>query len=298
MPNHVCKRLPNRDVHIDRIPRGTKIVACGKIYVADLPDGPAVVAWRGHAAIDAQSRLRRAVIRGQFAGVRRKRRRLGATSRKGPRTGAVEVNPAIVNDRVDQLLRTMQPCWSSKQGTYLQPVDDAIVDPVHVPDAGTGRLRRVDVAMAARVQAANTIGGGFLATENVDGRVRQTVVVTPNAAVCGKVPGWRRLFRDVLTHELAHASDPTLILEAKGHRQHVPTRPGSREYFNSPTEMLAHLAEVKDQLRRFGQEVDWSQSPAKILRTSDKFVDIEPYLTTANYRRFLKMAARLKEQVG
>lgn len=227
--------------------------------------------------------------------------RIGATGRKGPRTGAVEVNPAVVNERVDELLREMQPCWSKSAGTFLQPDRAAAVQPMTVHDAATGEPRRVNIILAPKIVDPDRIGGGMLATEPVGfygDRVRQTILVEPNALVCAKVPVWRRLFRDVLTHELAHASDPALILEAMGRRKHRYGRPGSRAYYNSAAEMVAHLAEVKDQLRRFGAEVDWSRSPRAILLTSEKYQDIEPMLTETNRRRFLKMAARLKTMHG
>lgn len=251
---------------------------------------PGRLAWLGAAALGAVAFV-----------ARRRVKRLGATGRKGPRTGAVEVDPAIVNERVDELLREMQPCWSRSAGTFLQPDRDAAVRPVTVHDAATGKPRRVNIILAPKIVDPDRIGGGMLATEPVGSygdRVRQTILVEPNALVCAKVPVWRRLFRNVLTHELAHASDPALVMEATGRRKHRYGRPGSHAYYNSAAEMVAHLAEVKDQLRRFGAEVDWSRSPRAILLTSEKYQDIEPMLTETNRRRFLKMAARLKTARG
>lgn len=229
----------------------------------------------------------------------RRRRRLGATSRKGPRTGAVEIDVVEINKRVEQALRTMTPCWSRKEGTYLRPIHEAILDPVMVRDARTGTKRRVQVAV---MPLENPTGGGALATQiDKRGRLLQTVVLTPDADLCGKVPAWRSYIRSVLAHELAHAADPWLIEQARGRsrvKRTGPRRtvPGSRAYYNSPEEMIAHMAEVQDQLRRFGSQVDWSASPPEILRQSTRFQDIEPMLTPASRRRFLKMAARLKDQ--
>jgi hypothetical protein len=69
-----CTRPPRRTVRIDRIPKGAKIIDCGHVYVAKLADGAAVVTWNHHG-IEAESRLRRAVISGKFAGVKRRRLR-------------------------------------------------------------------------------------------------------------------------------------------------------------------------------------------------------------------------------
>lgn len=295
--------IPRKSVHIDQIPAGTPIRACGRVYIADLPGGAAAVEWNGQHGVTAQSRLRRAAVRGTFAGVKRKRRKpkgLGVTARKGPRTGAIGVNMRIVNDRVDELLRAMTPCGD--RGTKLQPTRSATLPATHVPDAATGALHRVGVFLMPKSLPPGNVGGGRLETRiDENGTIEQDIVVTPNRYACAPVPTWRSVFRDVVAHELAHAADPGIRARGRaavrGERTYKPQSEDLFAYFNSPVEMTAQIAEVREQLRRGGAFPTWYDPRMILTDLSPKFVGMEPYLTPANRRRFLKMAARYKEDV-
>jgi hypothetical protein len=240
------------------------------------------------------------MVLGAAAVARRSRRRpLGRTARRGVRTGEVEVDPGVVRARVERLVKQMVAC-GSRGG--VQPVTDGAAPPVDVTDAATGETRKVRVLMRPRSLGPGNVGGGWLVTSVGEaGDLRQDVILSPNKNACASPDFWDEYMGDVLHHELAHASDPAIVLEARGRRKHRPTQTGSRSYYNSPAEMTAQVAEVARQLRRaaFRMALDGRDglSPSEFLRAgSPKFVSMEPYLTESNKRRFLRLAARLQQR--
>lgn len=237
-----------------------------------------------------------------WAFTRRRSARLGKTARTGARTGSIGVDMAIVNQRVDAVLDEMAPCGA---GTALQPVvGDGSIPAVTVRDAATGAARSVKIRIDAESRPHNVLGAGHLETQRrADGTIVQTVSLTPNMNLCAPRHVWRDFFGDVLHHELAHAADPTLILEARGRRTYRYHRPGTRAYFNSPAEMTAQVAEVERQLLRYvmhARPADIrAMSPNAFVREgSAKFRVMAPHLTEQNKRRVYRMAARLKESLG
>lgn len=61
-----CPRIPSKNVDVNRIPKGTKIVDCGNLWIAKLKGGAAVVFWGGQEAREAQRRLAAASRRGTW----------------------------------------------------------------------------------------------------------------------------------------------------------------------------------------------------------------------------------------
>lgn len=229
--------------------------------------------------------------------------RLGVTARRGPRTGVVEVDRVIVRDRVDQLIDRMTPCdcySGSRRDPCKRPVNDAAAAPVDVTDVGTGASRRVRVLMRPQASSPGPIGAGHLSTGFVGGELRQDLVVTANSNACAPESQWRPGLRSILVHELAHATDPTLVKAARNPSTFKYVSPtGDRySYFNSKQEVLAHLAQIQDELTRFGVDTDWTEPPDKILKTSSTFRRMSSYLYPGNRRRFLRLAARMKQAYG
>lgn len=54
-----CPRIPKKNVEWTQIPKGTKVVDCGHLYVAKLKSGSAVVFWGSRDASQAQTTLKR-----------------------------------------------------------------------------------------------------------------------------------------------------------------------------------------------------------------------------------------------
>lgn len=239
---------------------------------------------------------------------------LGATARRGPRTGAIEVDRDIVNKRVEQILETFTACPLSETDpdpdfqTFRPHSYEAF--PVRVNDAATGDARLVNIRVSPRTYPIWNPGGGGMWLDKVhDPATKQTALFSrvelyPNKDACNTKNHWRQHLRRVLAHELAHASDPYGIrgrhaektLREINRELATQSDRGLRRYHNSVEEMAAQLTEVKLELEQEQDPRYWAVGdPVKILRgISQRFVTLERFLTPANRRRFLRLAARLK----
>lgn len=231
----------------------------------------------------------------------RRGRRLGATARRGPRTGAIEVDPHVVDDLVDKMLATFEPCGPTGHGRQPPAPTQRWIARVDVRDAATGQPEPVTVYLKSEARMWNDPPvTGVVQTRAVGGQVfSQEATIRPAFELCQHPDGWRRVLRETTAHELSHASDPGRLLEIR--RKSIElfsadsddeARRAYTKYLNSEVEIVANLTAVADELRTVGRDLS-DATPSELLQLhSRRWRNLEPYLTLANRRRFLRLAAR------
>lgn len=239
-------------------------------------------------------------------------RRLGATARRGPRTGAVEVDDDAVRVAVDQALKTFEPCDPNEldqpvAGYLTPPVRRMYANAVRVREVATGEPRTVPIAIDPLDRVSGTgprVSGKLWTRLNPDGSVAQQALVFAKRYACEHRNVWQRELRATLAHELAHASDTGLRKRiARGgqtprHRDRIDD--AYVAYLNHPEEIVANLTAVRGEVEGAGYAARrdlLDMPPDYVLRAhSPRWDLIEDKLTPANRQRFLRMAARLADQ--
>lgn len=215
---------------------------------------PLSYAPRGGLVGAAVLALGAAALGGYWLGRRRARRRglsgLGATSRRGPRTGVVEVSG--IRQAVDRLLDQMTPCGPDLdarppgeprllQLTYpgKMPTTD-----VPVRDAQTGAERDIGVVVLPRPPGSTTAGTYYPAHDEIGLRL------PPDT--CRSEGRWREELVGTLAHEVTHAADPWLrrVHGAKAARGGSYSQSGYDRcgYLNDPTERKAWLRNIYEEV--------------------------------------------------
>ncbi len=226
-------------------------------------------------------------------------RRLGATARRGPRTGAIEVDPHLVDDLVDKMLATFVPCGPIGHGRQPAAPTQRWIARVDVRDAATGQPEPVTVYLKPEARAWNDPPvTGVVHARATGGRVfSQEATIKPAFDLCQHPDGWRRVLRETTAHELSHASDPGRLLEIRRKSIEMFNTDGADDsryakYVNSEVEIVANLTAVADELRAVGYDLS-DAKPIELLQLhSRRWRNLEPYLTPANRQRFLRLAAR------
>lgn len=233
----------------------------------------------------------------------RGRRRLGATARQGPRTGAIEVDADTVVRAVGKVMEKFTPC---DDGVRVRPPDsEATVMLTQTREVATGRRRYVRVHVEPRPigSPGALVHGRAIATlqrtrwgDDVVEQLTQDVVLEPRPS-CQWPSTWENALRATLTHELAHTADSgrfARLRRGETSVQDVHTPEGYQAYINSDVEVAANLATVADDLSMLRRH-DLDMPPAFLLRArSERWNDLEAQLTPANQRRFYQLAARMR----
>lgn len=256
------------------------------------------LAWLVPAGLSATG-----LLIGVLAATRGRNTLLGRTARKGPRTGAIEVDDWDVEMRVRQLLEQFDRCTNADGKRGLQPMQEGSASQLKVRDAETGEERLVYVLLRPKKFKQPWIRGEGTAISTVErGRVTQEIHIKPNAGSCESREAWTPFLTQVLAHEAAHASDPAImhaLRTRRGNSNKADADQNYVAYINSPNETAAQLVEVEKDLRQSmrTQPKLWRNStPVEILRlSSDRYVELERKLTPKNRRRYLRLAARLVE---
>lgn len=244
-----------------------------------------------------------------------------APSRRTPRTGMINVSDETVRSVAEKLLANAAV---NQHGIVRGLKGNATEFEIPTPDGGkmeiTARLI-VDpdvkdlrgVAGSARVRAYTEDGRPYvdgadvtLRVKPVDGADRDTLAQT---------------LRNVLSHELTHAVDPTisrrLLARAKTLQQNaqqdrrIAEKEGisHTDYLNLKTEVTARLQQVgrdlidKNAAKTYLDSVEAYESdpenmpppytPTEMLDWSPTWQAVEEKLTPENRKRFLRMAARI-----
>lgn len=227
-------------------------------------------------------------------------RRLGATARRGPRTGAIEVDPQLVDDLVDKMVETFAPCGPTGHGRQPAMLHQRWIANVSVRDAATGQPEPVTVYLKPEARAWNDPPvTGILHARASGGRViNQEATIKPAFDLCQHPDGWRRALRETTAHELSHASDPGRLLAVRRksielfNADGAETNAAYAKYLNSEVEVVANLTAVADELRTVGRDLSDATPRELLLLHSRRWRNLEPHLTPANRRRFLRLAAR------
>jgi hypothetical protein len=243
-------------------------------------------------------------------------RTLGASARKGPRTGTIEVDPEIVARTVDMAITSFSPCHPDDpdriKAGYVQPTERLRLDPVRINEAATGASQTVtlEVQPEARQQrwpAVHDRAETMVAPQYTrDAVVGQHVILKPNRLLCLSKDTWKETLSRTLAHELAHTSDPGIPKRTyarwragKPQTSHADVDGRDRQaytaYLNDPAEVAANLTAVQHELRDLGLDLT-EYTPDQVLSLrSTRWTDLEPFLTPKNKRRFYKMVARLQD---
>lgn len=229
---------------------------------------------------------------------RRRRCGLGRAAREGERTGVIPP-PANLDSLATDIVEKFEACENPR---HRRPAPSSRM--TSVPNAATGAAIRVVVEVKPSDVEGQADGSSFTGRISDRPAYRYDVVtVKPMRDLCDSVPSWRRAVRSVLAHELAHVADPTVKRE-KDHR--VDARTNYCAYMRQPREVTAFLAQVRDDLtsdigvkriadfRRRG----YIKSAAEVLTMSDRWHTLNRCLTTAQKKRFYRVAADLWQRAG
>lgn len=242
---------------------------------------------------------------GALVGLVRQRKPLGVTARRGPRTGAIEVDPAVVAGAVDAMVERFVPCGPGEFGRQPGHLRSEYIEQVSMRDAATGDAYRVPIYMKPEARAWNDPPvTGVVHTKAMAGRIlMQDVTIKPAFDLCQAPSGWKRDLRQTTAHELSHASDPGRLITIK--RRSVAALDADdeaealakyRAYVNSEVEVVANLTAVADELRDVGYDLA-DFSPAEVLQLhSRRWRRLKDDLTPENRKRFLRVAARLRDE--
>lgn len=233
---------------------------------------------------------------------------LGATARKGARTGAIEVDAGDVERLVKNAISTFSPCSPESpdkiKANYVRPSGSTDVGRVQVRDAATGQPRRVPVTVFTRTTGVDgpLVTGAMSTATDEEGRlVNQSVILKPLDA-CESKWTWQDTLSSTLTHELAHVADPGIIKRAQKRaragasaRSNFDEAASYHAYLNDPVEVAANVSAVRADFDKV--RIDEDDRPEDLLRWhSSRWKNLEPFLTEANKRRFYRMAARVKDE--
>lgn len=227
---------------------------------------------------------------------------IGATGRRGPRTGVVELDSIEqVAKPVARLVDAFEPC----------PID-TLSRPAHarlkltVPDAATGRDIPVEVEVNPDSQVEYASGEHHLYRNDSDGTRQDYVYLRARRNLCISPGEWKQVLRSILTHELTHVVDPGLAKTRRAPK--TLRRHGMCAYLTQPHEVAAYLAQTREDLLSFDatQRADKLRragalrQPADLLRllVGDRWRKLQGCLRPADQRRFLRLAAQIWETRG
>lgn len=216
--------------------------------------------------------------------MRRRRKSLGATNRRGPRTGAIEVPAQDINRVARKLVSHFKPNEDvCQRGDVLPALARVRGFQVRRPD---GEVKTVDIEVIPNhLRKSNT--GAYLPSYN-------TVQLLPDATMCATPGRWKEKLYGTLRHELTHVADPR-IAPGRGYARKHTTH---CDYINDPLEVTARVGEVREQLEtspdfRYTARKGEPITNGDIRISSETYATIERCLTPANKKRFLKTAARV-----
>lgn len=238
--------------------------------------------------------------------MRRRRRALGETARKGPRTGVLEVDWTNVATAAYEVVDRFKSCGADDT---VKPAEVGSVM-TYVRDAQTGKTRKVMVSAIPDQEVKHFARAEHRRYTGSKKQVFHDIVVYPKADLCMPRDDWRTKMQFVLTHELTHASEAEKQKPRQGERgggNVWEDYESCKRYVNNPREVAAFVAEARQELstsftvKRIDQLVRKGvvEKPGDMLTLfSDSWNTVVPCITPENRRRFLKMAAHLWEQRG
>ena len=239
--------------------------------------------------------------------MRRRRNNLGRSARQRVRTGAIEIDEAVVNDAAKAFANGFPACGLDPSSEFVAPprASTAMPRPQRIPirDAETGQARNADVFVIADPEARSPVHGYNATYVRPDGGRFDRIVLKVKPGLCMPAYDWAEEIKGILTHEVAHASDPGILR----YRRAAPSAEDERcEYFNHPAEVTAFVAQARreitsfhavmqaNKLRRSGRTL---RTPADLLRVlSPTYGAMYSCLRPKMKRRFLRMAARVWEE--
>lgn len=235
-----------------------------------------------------------------------RRRSLGATARKGSRTGAITISREGAHKIASSLVKQLVPCAvHGPSATRRTPTPDEkpylFVPEMPVRDIATGHKRPVEVIVyRSQFLARDRLATGAYVRalpETPDETFSEYIRLDVNAQSCADPTLWHEDFYSVLTHEAAHAADPKVRLRTNPYQStaHPCT------YVKRPTEVTARIAQARAELtsprgratiakERQGGHL---QSPADLLNLAPAYKHFRECWEPEHRRRFLKMAAHL-----
>lgn len=229
---------------------------------------------------------------------RRRKLGLGATNRRGPRTGAVHVDERQLDRVARKLVSKFGPDDRCQDGDVM--IDDARVRAVQVRTAA-GDVRTIDVEVRPRRHREPGSEGYYAPSKHL-------VRITPSPRVCGRREDLKETIKKTLRHELAHVTDPQIRPERARSDRSSYRRPHEThcDYVNDPLEIVARLAETRAEFAWTAENTSWlrrAKRDGERLTTGDvrlyspTYASVERCLTPANRRRFWKVAARIWESL-
>jgi len=220
----------------------------------------------------------------------RSSKNLGASARKGERTGAIEIDYGEMSKAAQKVVDAFRSCGEGLK----KPAKGPVVS-LDVVDPSTGKKRPVDVFAIPSTGTKSAMTGEYSLLRYPDGSQMDRVVLYPKSELCMSPDEWKYYARMVLTHELTHASDPWL------HRRPVegPKRSGGCAYASFPAEVAAFLSETREDLRSFYgvrkaeklRKMGKLRQPSDLLRYSHIYQLFQHCWTPETKRRFMRMAA-------
>jgi hypothetical protein len=233
--------------------------------------------------------------------MRRRNGHLGRSARQRERSGAIELSYTVVNDTVKAFATSFVACGLSPSSDFVSPPPKPPRPRrIRIRDAETGTERPADVFMISDPASQSPVHG-YNETYMRPGAVRyDRIVLKVKPDLCMPTADWTEAMRGVLTHEVAHATDPGM----PRYRRPRPTAESERcEYLNNPSEVTAFIAQVRQEITSFNavwqaEELRRKRgvvtTPAEALRLfSPTYGRMYNCLRPKTKRRFLRMAARV-----
>lgn len=237
------------------------------------------------------------------------------TAPASERTGVIKVDPAVVREKVDQLLKDQ--AWN-RFGILAAMLESR--DVLLGTTTAQGKKIGVRVRLLPRpdVDDPRGVSGQHqLMVAADDPSVQRHLIQLYVKQRVGIAGGWERgdlaaTMRSVLAHELAHAGDPHISERAKeGRPIGSASAKGRADYYNRPEEIAARMQQIWRELtdRRAvaaiaemrkeaeGEGSDWKPGAASHLHMSETWNRIADDLTPENRKRILRMAAHAWEAI-
>lgn len=207
------------------------------------------------------------------------------TARKGPRTGAMEINKKeawdFIGKIIDEIKKTKKiPFGKTFTGRFTNPI--------------TGKKERRKVELNLDVFKGKQ-GGAFYTK---DGRI---IILVPEDYDWASFFGKRTKLSQILSHELVHSFDVKLN---KKERWNKPEN--LKDYLRSSEEIKAHLLDVRNEIiqnmfdyQHGGWKINFNsyqKKPLELLRSfSPTWKFIETHLDEQSKRRFYKLAFNIAQ---
>lgn len=233
------------------------------------------------------------------------------------RTGVIKVDPGTVRAAVDKLLGDQK--WN-RHGVLSADLEMR----EHWVEATTAKGNKIQVRVIMRQMPVNdprgVKGAHQLMTAEDDRDYHQHLVWLDVRRGVGMAGGWDRddlaeKLRSVLSHELTHAGDPSIVERNRAGRptstKQIRDTQGVAAYYNNPAEITARMHQIWreitdrrvvgaiEQIRKQAKEDGAGFEPDAYshLHNSETWDRIKDHLTPGNKRRILRMAARAWEAI-